>query len=234
MNKFIFFIGVIAFSNSAFAQKKKTYCTVVFETIVNGKKIVLNDSNYTNAFNENYTVSKLKYYVSNIRFIDAGKNYLKKTVYLIDASKNNTLYIQRYSTKIKGISFLLGVDSALNCSGAQSGALDPLNDMFWTWNNGYIMFKLEGKSGSSKADNNRIEHHIGGYKGANKTMRKVFLPITENYFNKNNTITIQLNIDNYWKGIHELHIAETPVISAPGEKAAKSADNFDGMFLIKK
>lgn len=234
MNKFIFFIGVIAFSNSAFAQKKKTYCTVVFETIVNGKKIVLNDSNYTNAFNEKYTVSKLKFYVSNIHLINPTNNKIKKTVYLIDASKTNTIKVSSSNNKIKGISFLLGVDSLDNCSGAQSGALDPLNDMFWTWNNGYIMFKLEGKSGSSKADNNRIEHHIGGYKGANKTMRKIFLPIAENYFKKNNIITIQLNIDSFWTGINQLQIAETAVITTPGGLAKKAADNFEGMFLIKE
>ena len=95
------------------------------------------------------------------------------------------------------------------------------------------MFKLEGKSNSSKADNNRIEHHIGGYKGANKTMRKIFLPVDENYFKKNNSITIQLNLDKYWKGLNELLISETPVITAPGEKAKMAADNFEGMFLIK-
>ena len=129
---------------------------------------------------------------------------------------------------------MLGVDSLDNCSGAQSGALDPLNDMFWTWNNGYVMFKLEGKSASSTADNNRIEQHIGGYKGGNKTMREIFLPIDKNYFKENSIITIQLNLDKYWNGLNDLHIAETPVITAPGELAKKAADNFKGMFLIKK
>ncbi len=234
MNKLIFFICVLAVSKNNFAQQKKTYHTVVFETLVNGKKLLLKDSIYTNAFKESYTVSKLKYYVSNIRFVNTGKDNIKKSVYLIDASKNNKLKVQSYSTKIKGISFLLGVDSMNNCSGAQSGALDPLNDMFWTWNNGYVMFKLEGKSDSSKADNKRIEQHIGGYKGTNKTMREIFLPFSENYFNTHTNITIQLNLDSYWKGVNELHITATPVITSPGEAAKNAADNFKGMFVIKK
>ena len=224
---------VFAVSNNIFAQQKKTYRTVIFKTIANGKKLFLNDSVYTNSFKEIYSVSKLKYYVSNIHLIYSGKNKIKKSVQLIDASKNNTLKIQSYGTKIKGLSFLLGVDSLNNCSGAQSGALDPLNDMFWTWNNGYVMFKLEGKSDSSKADNNRIEQHIGGYKGSNKTMREIFLPLNENYFNTHTNITIQLNLDKYWKGINEVRIAETPVITSPGEAAKNAADNFEGMFLIK-
>lgn len=234
MNKVMFFIIVFAVSNNLFAQQKISYRTVIFETVANGKMLFLKDSVYTNSFKETYTVSKLKYYVSNIRFVHTENNNIKKSVYLIDASKNNELHVRFYGTKIKGISFLLGVDSLNNCTGAQSGALDPLNDMFWTWNNGYVMFKLEGKSDSSKADNNRIEQHIGGYKGANKTMREIFLPLNENYFNKHTNLTIQLNLDNYWKGLNEMHIAETPVITSPGEAAKTAADNFEGMFLIKK
>ncbi len=226
MNKYIFLLGMIVFSLNSFGQKK---IVVRFENMVNGKKIVLNDIVYENAFGEKYTVSKLKYYVSNICLLTKGALEVDKTVYLIDAAKENMI-IKKDSRKIVGISFLLGVDSALNCSGAQSGVLDPLNDMFWTWNNGYVMFKLEGKSTSSSADNIRIEQHIGGYKGEYKTMREIFLPIDEKYFFKNNSITIQMNLNEYWNGIK---IAKMPVIATSGALAKKAADNFIGMFSIK-
>jgi hypothetical protein len=226
MNKCIFLLGMIVFSLNGFGQKK---IVVRFENMANGRKIVLNDSLYENNFGEKYTVSKLKYYVSNICLLTKGALEVDKTVYLIDAGKENII-IKKDGRKIVGISFLVGVDSALHCSGAQSGALDPLNDMFWTWNNGYVNFKLEGKSESSTADNNRIEQHIGGYKGEYKTMRKIFLPITGKYFLKNNTITIQMNLDEYWNGIK---IAEMPVIATAGVLAKKAADNFAGMFKLK-
>jgi hypothetical protein len=225
MNKYIFLLCMIVFSLSSFGQKK---IVVRFENIANGKKIVLNDSLYENNFGEKYRVSKLKYYVSNICLLTKGALEVDKTVYLIDAAKENSI-IKKDGRKIVGISFLVGIDSALNCSGAQRGALDPLNDMFWTWNNGYVNFKLEGKSTSSSADNNRIEQHIGGYKGEYKTMRKVFLPINGKYFLKNNKITIQMNLDEYWNGIK---IVEMPVIAASGELAKKAADNFVGMFSV--
>ncbi len=226
MNKYIFLLGMIVFSLNSFGQKK---IIVRFENIANGKKIVLNDSVYENNFGEKYTVSKLKYYVSNICLLTKGALEVDKTVYLIDAAKENTI-IKKDGRKIVGISFLLGVDSILHCSGAQSGALDPLKDMFWTWNNGYIMFKLEGKSASSSADNNRIEQHIGGYKGEYKTMRKIVLLVNEKYFLKNNTITIQMNLDEYWSGIK---IAENPVIATAGALSKKAADNFLRMFKLK-
>ncbi|WP_316930094.1 MbnP family protein, partial [Hymenobacter sp. IS2118] len=33
----------------------------------------------------------------------------------------------------QSVSFTVGVDSARNVAGAQTGALDPNNGMFWTW-----------------------------------------------------------------------------------------------------
>jgi hypothetical protein len=226
MSKCIFLLGMIIFSLNGFGQKK---IVVRFENMANGRRIVLNDSLYENSFGEKYTVSKLKYYVSNICLLTKGALEVDKTVYLIDAGKENII-IKKDGRKIVGISFLVGVDSALHCSGAQSGALDPLNDMFWTWNNGYVMFKLEGTSLSSTADKNRIEQHIGGYKGEYKTMRKIFLPIDEKYFLKNNKITIQMNLDEYWNGIK---IAKMPVIATSGALATKAADNFLKMFKVK-
>lgn len=229
MSKYFLLWGIIFCSINCFGQKK---IALHFENTANGKKIVLNDAVYSNIFGEKYTITKLKYYVSNICFVTKAALEIDKKVYLIDASKGDSI-VKRVGRKIKGISFLLGVDSALNCSGAQSGTLDPLNDMFWTWNNGYIMFKLEGKSDSSKADNNRIEQHIGGYKGAYKTMRKIYIHIDEKYFMNKNSLIIQLNLDEYWKGINEIRIAENPVIAAPGVLAKKAADNFTKMFSIK-
>jgi hypothetical protein len=222
MNKQIFLWGLLFFSLGCFGQKR---IVIKFEHIANGKKIVLNDSMYENNFGEKYTISKLKYYVSNIIFTTKGQREIDKKIHLIDASKNDSI-VKIDGRKIIGISFTIGVDSALNCSGAQSGTLDPLNDMFWTWNNGYVFFKLEGTSSSSTADKNRIEQHIGGYKGEYKAMRKIFLPIKK----IGNTITIQMDLDKYWDNIK---IAETPVIAAPGKQAKLAADGFVRMFSLK-
>ena len=65
----------------------------------------------------------------------------------IDSSLSFTISLA--ANKYDSVGFLLGVDSAGNTSGAQTGALDPLNDMFWTWNTGYVMEKT-GRNISSK------------------------------------------------------------------------------------
>ncbi len=224
--KFLFYILIFSAGKIAFAQKT---ISIKFQNSANGKEIVLNDSMYSNVFGEKYRVSKLKYYVSNIHFITGSKKKQAINVFLINAASPEPIILPRPSTQITGVEFLLGVDSSLNCTGAQSGALDPLNDMFWTWNSGYIMFKLEGCSDSSKADQHRIEQHIGGYAGDHKTMRLINIPFTD----LSDEIIIRLDLDQYWNGINKIKTAEMPVITTPGTLAVRAANNFPGMFSIK-
>ena len=226
------FLCCFLFVSEIVLAQKNIY--IKFEAIANGKKIVLNDSIYTNNFGENYTVSKLKFYISNLYLLNLKSNSEFNNIYLIDIKNNDSVKCVNYPEDINAISFQLGVDSALNCSGAQSGALDPLNDMFWTWNSGYINFKLEGISSASTADKQRIEQHIGGYKFPYGTQRKIQFMIPYKYFEKNKTITIQIDLDKYWDGENKISIAKTPVIASPGEQAKNAAGNFVKMFSIKK
>ena len=232
MSKLYFILVGFVISNNCIAQNRAIKIPVSFEVVSNGEDGILNKK-LVNDFGENYSITKLKFYISNVHFVTAVKAKIKNSVYLIDASKKNSISLAVPSKKINGISFLLGVDSALNCTGAQSGALDPLNDMFWTWNNGYIFFKLEGNADVSNADLHRIEQHIGGYKGNNKTMREIYLPINNKDLMKLKTLVIELDIDKYWNGINKIRLSELPVITVPGILSKNAADNFVGMFLIK-
>ena len=232
MNKFSFLLLSMIMATTCIGQKKALSLPIIFEAICKGENNILNKK-LVNDFGENYSITKLKYYLSNVKFETGEKRKNINQVYLIDVSKKNLFSIKVPSKNIIGISFLLGIDSSLNCSGAQSGALDPLNDMFWTWNNGYIFFKVEGTADSSKADLHRIEHHIGGFKGVNKTMREIYLPINNKDLLKNKTLVVQLDIDKYWNGINKLNFAELPVIAIPNAQAKNAADNFNNMFSIK-
>lgn len=204
--------------------------TIQFNHIANGKKIE-KDSTYINFSNEAYQVSKLKYYISNIEIGNKNTN-----IFLIDAFANNQIQIPVTKDNFNTITFQLGVDSIYNCSGAQEGALDPLNDMFWAWNTGYVHFKLEGYSPSSTADLQRIEQHIGGYKGIFKTMRTVAIHL-DTTINANQlvgkTITVNVNLDKYWQGETPMKISEHPVIVTQGKLASDVANNFSNLFSLK-
>ncbi len=75
------------------------------------------------------------------------------------------------SGEYTGLTFTVGVDSTRNVSGAQTGALDPTQGMFWSWNTGYIFMKLEGYSPQSEKGG--LTFHIGGFKAPNNTIRTI-------------------------------------------------------------
>jgi hypothetical protein len=198
-----------------------------------GNKVIEADSVYTNPFGETFTVRKLKYYISNISFDSIPQ---PESYFLVNALEENTFTIPVEPGRLKHITFMIGVDSAHNCSGAQSGALDPINDMFWTWNSGYVMLKLEGYSPQSNADLNRIEHHIGGFKGPYKTMRQVSFSLPRPLIlnaGQQQDLVIAVNLDKYFKGIHDIRIKDDALLVTAGEKASRFADNFPAMFYLK-
>jgi hypothetical protein len=220
---------------SSEAQTNTGKVTIQFENVANNRPIALRDSFYTNSFNEIYQVTKLKYYISDIQLVGSGNVASVPTIFLVDEEINDSLRFAIPAGSYHKLIFTLGLDSALNNSGAQDGLLDPLKGMFWTWNSGYVYFKLEGFSSSSTADLQRIEHHIGGYTGVNKAARQIELPLPASFIvgpKGNLTITVRMDLDRYWKGRSDITIASNALIMAPGPLAVKSADNFEGLFSI--
>lgn len=218
----------------------KNNVTITFKNIVNGAPMILRDTSYLNPFEEPYTIKKFKYYISNVRLNYKG-GYFKEinSYHLIDQNKITSL---SFSFKAKNqnygsISFLLGVDSVRNISGAQTGALDPTNDMFWTWNSGYVMAKMEGNSSSSALVNNMFEYHIGGFAGENKVLKTITLQfpggqplkVSDKNISK---IMITADANAWWQKPNEIRIASSPGITSPGLLAKKISENYCNMFTI--
>jgi hypothetical protein len=62
------------------------------------------------------------------------------------------------------VTFTLGVDASQVNQGAQTGALDPIHGLFWSWNSGYIFMQVEGESPVSTETGHVFQYHVGGYK----------------------------------------------------------------------
>ncbi len=117
--------------------------------------------------------TKLKYYISNVQLQKEDGTWWAEdeSYYLVDLSESNgnTLSILNVPEgNYKSLRFTHGVDSVRNFSGAQEGALSVLNSMFWSWNSGYIMIKLEGNS--PQADDGTFRFHLGGYTDPNNVV----------------------------------------------------------------
>lgn len=238
---------LLAFSNTKSNSEKITSTNtgtvkISFVNTVKGKPLELHTGSYTNPFGETYSVTKFKYYITHVSLLRGKAAFWEAESYhLIDESNADALHFSFAlgAGNYDALNFMLGVDSLHNVSGAQTGALDPLNDMFWTWNSGYVMAKLEGKSPQSKIINNKLEFHIGGFIGENNVLKNITLnfpagKILEIREGKTTEIIIEADIDTWWQQPNDIKITEHAVCSTPGALAKKISDNYSKMFSIKK
>lgn len=231
----------LLFSNFSEGPSKKAKIgtvRIIFKNTVAGIPLILDSAKYKNVFGESFTVTKFKYYISNVSLENkSGKQTERESYHLADARDSTSLNFSYPVAEgsYRNLFFLLGVDSIRNCSGAQTGALDPMNDMFWTWNSGYVMAKLEGGADTSKAMH-RMEYHIGGYKASDNVVQKINLhaatPIIISE-GKETVITIETDISKWWQTIDKITIAENPVCTTPGSLAKRIASNYNNMFSIQ-
>lgn len=130
---------------------------------------------------DSITITACKFYVSGIEFISQGKSIWKETnsFHLIDMEAPGSLRISGLTPPkaFDAVRFNLGIDSATNVSGAMGGDLDPASGMYWSWQSGYINFKLEGQSRRCQTRHHEFTFHLGGYLPPDLALQTITLPI---------------------------------------------------------
>lgn len=150
-----------------------------FENQMDGSPLVLSNVQYKNGLGTSFNVNTLKYYISNIALSksDTVAAVLFDNYELIDqeneASKLVTLSAVPNDT-YNTLRFAIGVDKERNHSGSQTGDLDPVNGMFWTWKTGYIFLKHEGMYTDSTGASKMLSFHYA----SDAAYTEVVLPIT--------------------------------------------------------
>src|SRR5436190_11302711 len=131
---------------------------IKFDNKAGSEDLALNTKQYANASGESFSISQLQYFISNIKLRRTdGKEYAIKqddSYFLIQESNPAThlLKLKVPTGDYNQLTFMLGVDSLRNTMNIskRTGVLDPAssmdNGMYWTWNSGYIFFKMEGES----------------------------------------------------------------------------------------
>ncbi|MBA4196453.1 MAG: hypothetical protein C0459_02760 [Chitinophaga sp.] len=235
MKKLFFTSCFLLFLSSLQAQQK---ITLHFHNKVGDKDLQLFTETYTNKFGESFTVNRFKYYISKIILIDSDSKYyaFPSDYFLIDEadSLSKTITLTTAAKKINDIQFLIGIDSIKNVSGVQTGALDPMKGMFWTWNTGYVFAKLEGQSDASHAPQHLLSYHVGGFKQNENALRFVRLNIGQNVSTKNLILNINADILKWFDNTSTIKIANQSVCHQPGNFAMQLADNYAGMFSIQQ
>lgn len=215
--------------------------TVEFTHMVDNQPLVFN-TGYKIMGGDSFKVTKLNYYITNIKVVKADNSVYSEpnSYHLVEHSNPSSARIVLSNVPFgayKSISFRLGVDSALNVSGAREGDLSPTKGMFWSWNSGYIMFKLEGSSPASGASNKGLLYHVGGFAGANKTQRD----FTFNFGNasadvstvsSNPKVKVAVNVTELFRNPNSIDFSVLHTVHMPGADAKKLADNYADMFTF--
>ncbi len=212
---------------------------ISIENIVGSEVLTLNNEDwYLNAYGDSFKISNYKYYLSNFSLTRSDDSifYEPESYHLIDAGDTASTAFTLSDLpegNYKSIRFLIGVDAERNTSGAQTGALDPGHGMFWDWNTGYIMAKMEGTSPSSPVD--IFSYHIGGFSGHDNVLRWVTLEFPQELIiAKGKTASISLHADalEWFKTPHLVSINDLIAIGGKGNEAIMLADNYSGMFRV--
>jgi hypothetical protein len=227
--------------------------TLSFNHVVGNQPLSMGNTSYTNGSGEEFKITSLKYFISNISLTKTdGSVYVvpqDSSYFLIDESEDTSKQpvITTPPGQYKQISFLIGVDSLRNTKDISQriGILDPTAsaaDMYWTWNSGYIFFKLEGNSTVSPQTDKSFRYHIGLYGGITSgtinNIKRVSIdlnPLGSVKVNnaKNSTIFIQGDILKVFTGKNKISIGSNSVVMAT-PFSASVAENYANMFVHVK
>lgn len=229
----------------------KNNVTLEFSNMVGTQSLILDNSTYQNSSAESFSVSKLNYFISNVSF----KNIAGTTVNLSDQyflvkqnDANSLLPILKDvpSGDYTEISFTIGVDSVKSISPVEqrTGVLDPASygddNMYWSWNSGYIFFKMEGSSTAAinTAAPNKYQYHVGGFGGRTavtaNNLRKVTLALPQTmHVRKSISPSIHLiaDISKVFTGTNTVKLANAAVIMNPA-LALPISTNYANMFSV--
>ncbi|MCW3463716.1 MbnP family protein [Chitinophaga nivalis] len=208
--------------------------------LMNGQPLVRKTKTYTNPSGESFTITRFRYFLSNVAVITADDvvTPLPVSYFLVDDATDSTRTIRLDNVpegSYKGIRFLIGVDSVRNFSGDQIGPLAPETGMFWTWNSGYIMAQLEGVAPVSPARNHEFLFHAGGFRSPYNVGKTITLSLPQTItVGQQRLPKIDIAADAArWFVPNTISFKTVSVVMAAGPDAMKLADNYRQMFTVK-
>ncbi len=214
----------------------KNNFSIEFDNRIGDQKLVLGTSKATNASGEDFTVTTLNYFVSNIELTkDNGQKIsFPDKYFLVKQSDETSLTITLTDVPAANyinLKYTIGVDSVKSISDINQriGVLDPASygndNMYWSWNSGYIFFKMEGISSLSPANSaglNKYQFHIGGFGGKSSitpnNIRSINLPLNTPATVRKDIAPVAhiiFDVSKVFNAINTISLAKSSVIMAP-------------------
>lgn len=180
----------------------------------------------TNNLTEDFDVTRLEYYISEITLIHDGgmETTASGTYVLANAGTQVNEMIGSFSiTTLEGVRFGIGVDAAANhldpSAYAMTHPLAPKSpSMHWGWNSGYRFVALEGNSGSGLNQIFQI-HALGDNYYQQTTVN------TAGYMNGTDLVVV-LDAD-YEMALKDISVINGPITHGDFDEAIPLLSNFN-------
>jgi len=227
MKKLVLFFYFLLISFYIFSFDGKNV-QLIIRPVIGNDELRIND-NYKIDTVDSIRIETLKFYLSGIElFKDENLAWKEEnSFHLVDASIEKSLSITLKipeSISFNSVKFNIGIDSITNVSGAIGGDLDPTKGMYWTWQSGYINFKIEGKSPDCIARNNEFQFHLGGYTSPNNSLQTIKLNTGEK-----EVILLEMDIK---KLLGSIDLKKQNQIMSPGPESVSISSRIPGIFRI--
>jgi hypothetical protein len=225
-------VTILLLIATSFVFAQENHLKIKFNPVFN-KKVLEKNSWYVSSNNDSIQFLKITFYLTEFKILtkEGKTKSIPNSNFLVDVlnDENKNILLENVSYK-KGdqLLFNIGVEEKMNTSGALSGALDPANGMYWSWQSGYINFKIEGKSPSCNTRKNKFQFHIGGYQLPFASTRSVTLNFSTT---KNNVLKIDLNLG---KLFNVISLDTLNQVMIPGKEAIQIADILPSLFLLNE
>lgn len=214
--KFCLLSFFLLFACPAFSQNEGKQ--LLFNFTLEGKTLELGKKYYSSKLKDSLSIDVFRFYISDLQFIDNENNTtnLRHKYILLDLDNPTSLSVNPKETALayNQVKFKLGIDSLTNVSGAMGGDLDPMHGMYWTWQSGYINFKLEGTADKCPARNHAFQFHLGGYQSPYCAVQEVQLDIKE----VNGTKKINFALEDF---LREINLQENYRTMSPSAEAVE-------------
>ena len=213
-----------------------------FVNTINSNPIVLNTESYTNLNNETYSISELKYIISNIVLIkENGEEFaypIENSYFLINeeitSSKNislNNININEYAK----IRFGFGIDQSNYPLNGMANFIPTAEEsgMLWSWSAGYKFLKFEGSFASQEGTTSDFILHIGSHGTTLDNYKEITLDISNPLIVEGETtsnLSIEADVAKIFDSANSYSLEQKSDVQVDPINAPILAENVETMF----
>jgi hypothetical protein len=242
MNKYLYVLVLVAASFTLVSCDRESEVhpypatgkvKFIFINEVDNQAIQDSSMIYTNEAGNNYSVTLLKYYISNITFTKSDGTEFKAPNYELvdeDSINSKSFFVSVPYGDYTKLRFYMGVDSSKNFAGAQAGELSADYGMFWDWSTGYLYFKHEGEFLDSTGVIQPIVYHYGGIAGLVTEEMNIDLSLPMSDITK--VITVTFNLNKVYRSPNVVDFNGNNIQSGAPGWVQTLKENFNGAFEV--